>query len=291
MNAYYNENDPYAAQWLRNLIANKLIAYGDVDERSILDVKAIELVGYTQHHFFAGIGGWSYALRLAGWPDNKPVLTGSPPCQPFSMAGGRKGVKDERHLSPVWLQLVKTIRPAWVFGEQVAFAAKADAWLDDLLDALEEEGYAKGATVLPSCVVAAPHIRKRLWFVGRLADADGQRLQRDRLCRDKEENGQEPPSQRSGAVHESSHNVVQWDTYDWMYFGDGRWRPIEPGTFPLAHGVPARVGKLRAYGNAIVPQVAAEVIKAALNEESSNGKTSAFEAVNPGSNPGSSSCA
>jgi len=75
MTAYYNEFDPDAAAWLRELIADKLIAPGEVDERSIIDVDYKDIEGYTQHHFFAGIGGWSYALRLAQWPDNKPVWT------------------------------------------------------------------------------------------------------------------------------------------------------------------------------------------------------------------------
>ena len=67
MTAYYNEFDPFAAAWLRELIAAGLVASGDVDERSIVDVQAGDVAGYAQCHFFAGIGGWSYALRLAGW--------------------------------------------------------------------------------------------------------------------------------------------------------------------------------------------------------------------------------
>ena len=81
---YYNEFDPAAAAWLRELMANNLIAQGDVDERSIKDVRGDELRGYTQCHFFAGIGIWSAALRRNGWDDDQPVWTGSCPCQPFS---------------------------------------------------------------------------------------------------------------------------------------------------------------------------------------------------------------
>lgn len=101
MPAYYNENDPYAAQWLRNLIAEKLIADGEVDDRSIAEVQPVDLLGFDQCHFFAGLGGWSYALRLAGWPDDKPVWTGSCPCQGESVAGKRLGANDQRHLWPV----------------------------------------------------------------------------------------------------------------------------------------------------------------------------------------------
>ena len=76
MSAYYNEIDPYAAAWLRNLIRDGHIADGVVDERSISDVKPEELFEFTQCHFFAGIGVWSHALRSAGWEDDRPVWTG-----------------------------------------------------------------------------------------------------------------------------------------------------------------------------------------------------------------------
>ncbi|MFX5084551.1 hypothetical protein ABTC40_18100, partial [Acinetobacter baumannii] len=77
--AYYNEFDPFAAEWLRVLIMFGHIAPGDVDERSITEVSPDDLRGYTQHHFFAGIGVWSLALRGAGWSDDRPVWTGSCP--------------------------------------------------------------------------------------------------------------------------------------------------------------------------------------------------------------------
>ena len=83
MAAYYNEYDPAAAACLRELIEAGEIAPGVVDERSISDVRPDELRAYTQCHFFAGIGVWSRALRDAGWSDDRPVWTGSCPCQDF----------------------------------------------------------------------------------------------------------------------------------------------------------------------------------------------------------------
>ncbi len=120
MVAYYNENDPFAAAWLRELVKAGHIAPGDVDERSVMEVQPDDLEGYAQCHFFAGIGGWSHALRLAGWPDDRPVWTGSCPCQPLSSAGQQKGHADERHLWPAFQSLIAERRPATVFGEQVA---------------------------------------------------------------------------------------------------------------------------------------------------------------------------
>jgi DNA (cytosine-5)-methyltransferase 1 len=285
MSAYYNEIDPYAAQWLRNLISEGLIAPGDVDERSILDVRADDLRGFTQCHFFAGIAGWSLALRLAMYPDDRPVWTGSCPCQPFSAAGKGKASGDERHLWPHWFELIRACRPPVIFGEQVE-AAIGWGWLDLVYSDLEAEGYTVGAAVLPACSVGAPHIRQRLWFVadshGWNASAEGlqrggeQRLQpqdsgtnelgnangerweeRIRLAGDDAEAERAP---RGQAAIEAS----PWNNLQWLPCTDGKQRPTQPGIFPLAHGVPARVAKLRAAGNAIVPQVAAEFIKASL---------------------------
>ncbi|MDU1953584.1 MAG: DNA cytosine methyltransferase, partial [Atlantibacter hermannii] len=164
MTAYYNEIDPYAAQWLRNLIDAGQIAPGIVDERSIEDVTADDLRGFTQCHFFAGIGVWSHSLRLAGWPDNKPVWTGSCPCQPFSPAGKGDGFADERHLWPAFFHLISECRPQHVFGEQVA-AGNANAWFDLVQTDLEGVDYAFGLVPFTSAGIGAPHIRERAYWV------------------------------------------------------------------------------------------------------------------------------
>lgn len=164
MRAYYNENDPHAAEWLRELIRVGLIAPGDVDDRSIADVRPNDLRGYDQCHFFAGIGGWSYALRLAGWDDSRPVWTGSCPCQPFSIAGKRGGNADERHLWPEFRRLIEECGPSVVFGEQVA-GADGREWLARVRADLEALGYAVGAGDLCAAGIGAPHIRQRLYWV------------------------------------------------------------------------------------------------------------------------------
>lgn len=162
--AYYNEIDPFAAQWLRNLIAAGHIAPGEVDERSIEDVTPDDLRGFTQCHFFAGIGVWSHSLRLAGWPDDRPVWTGSCPCQPFSPAGKGDGFADERHLWPQFFHLISERRPQHVFGEQVA-AGNANVWFDLVQADLEGMGYAFGLVPFTSAGIGAPHIRERAYWV------------------------------------------------------------------------------------------------------------------------------
>ncbi|MFG1389379.1 DNA cytosine methyltransferase [Xanthobacter versatilis] len=166
---YHNEIDPYAAQWLRNLIAEGLLPSGDVDERSIVDVRPKDLTGYTRCHFFAGLGGWPLALRVAGWPDDRPVWTGSCPCQPFSVSGKRRGFADERHLWPVFQRLIKVGRPPVLFGEQVA---RAPDWLRLVRGDLVEMGYAVGAIPMEAASADADHFRDRYWFV---ADMHGAR--------------------------------------------------------------------------------------------------------------------
>ncbi len=165
MTAYYNEIDPFAAAWLKELIKAGHIAPGEVDTRSIEDVRADDLRGFTQCHFFAGIGVWSYALRCAGWPDDRPVWTGSCPCQPFSAAGKRGGTADERHLWPALFHLISICRPGTLFGEQVA-SKDGLSWLDTVSSDMEGQGYAFAAVDIPACGFGAPHIRSRLYFVG-----------------------------------------------------------------------------------------------------------------------------
>ena len=305
--AYYNEIDPYAAQWLRNLIEAGHIAPGDVDERDIRDVYPSDLHGYNQCHFFAGIGIWSHALRRAGWPDSRPVWTGSCPCQPFSAAGRRSGMLDERHLWPAFHHLIKQRRPPVVFGEQVA-SKDGLGWLDLVQADMEGAGYSVGAADLCAAGVGAPHWRQRLWFVaerladagrtrsergpdaqgsahagatqrhqgsdddqprgntGRVADTDDDRQSPGRLPvrpgRQDEAEAIEPGD--SEAVWAGPTNGF-WRNADWIFCRDGKWRPVEPGTFPLAHGAPARVGRLRAYGNSIVAEAAVTFIKAYLD--------------------------
>ncbi|EKR2076090.1 TPA_asm: DNA cytosine methyltransferase [Salmonella enterica subsp. salamae] len=162
--AYYNEIDPFAAAWLRNLIDAGCIAPGVVDTRSIEEVTANDLKGFTQCHFFAGIGVWSYALRCAGWPDSRPVWTGSCPCQPSSQSGKRRGFNDPRHLWPTWRQLIKECAPYVIFGEQVA-SKDGLTWFDAVQLDLEEAEYAVAVIDLCAAGFGAPHIRQRLFWV------------------------------------------------------------------------------------------------------------------------------
>lgn len=403
MTAFYNEIDPYAAQWLRNLIAAGHIAPGVVDERPIQEIEAYELVEFTQCHFFAGIGIWSHALRRAGWSDDRPIWTGSCPCQPFSNAGQKKGFQDDRHLWPHWKKLIDVCRPAVIVGEQVASALD---WVDLVSADMEGSDYAFGANDLCAAGFGGAHIRQRIYFVGiqhpasngrqqwrtepsgrgvaercsngGLADdddarpqgrglrgdgtdqriigapglvggmadgdtrrrgrkpllsgsvIDGETSERDesnsspksggsicgladagctivqsreqfgndksapgeieaeaweferRRTRDSDSHtasgladcvecadvgslartklGQLPQSdgERFAELRSTDAPLLGRQAVDWLYCRDGKWRPVEPGTFPLVDETPARVGRLRAYGNGLDAETATE---------------------------------
>lgn len=413
MSAYYNEIEPKAAAWLRELIKEGHIADGVVDERNIKDVRPDELFGFTQCHFFAGIGVWSHALRLAGWPDDRPVWTGSLPCQPFSSAGKRKGTQDERHLWPIFHELIEECGPRTVMGEQVASGIatgkyrgpgvealwKKDlalchllnsvedgyyrqtlrrmflenrarlergsgySWLDALQNDLEGVGYACGSAVTAACGFGSPQQRKRLYWMahpehydGRTEVEGGRKERRvidggrgsdgvveDTICVRRQTGGDAETRQEggspqlgkrgepcivadadidrqrprgesageaqsgdesgadacgcgepSGVAHSKrprSQGGLQggkdsegqdidghsgcdrtaidpgptngfWGDVDWLGCRDGKWRPVETGTFPLVDGAKERVGLLRGYGNAIVAQQAQAFIEA-----------------------------
>jgi DNA (cytosine-5)-methyltransferase 1 len=251
LSAYYNEIDPFAAAWLRELIKAGHIAPGEVDERSIVDVRPTDLLGYTQCHFFAGIGGWSYAARLAGWPDDRELWTGSCPCQPFSVASvnpltAAKGQADERHLAPALVGLIGECRPSVVFGEQVGNAIKW-GWLDETFGSLEALGYACGAGVLPALAVGARHERKRIYWV---ADASSEG--------------------RTG--HKSIERIPIAERTALAFYGDSlarAKRALDGDLDDLLHSdglsVVLERSALKGYGNAIVPQVAAQFIEAYLD--------------------------
>ena len=257
MSAYYNENDPFLAAWLRNLIAAGLIADGVVDERSIIDVRAADLRGFVQVHLFAGIGGWSHALRLAGWPDDKPVWTGSCPCQPLSVAGRRQSHLDGRHLWPAFHRLITQRRPAIVFGEQVA-SGDGPEWLAGVRADLEGDGYAFGAANLSAASVGAPHDRERLYFV---AHAHAQHVAaRSRGQHHRDKTGEQEQAKRG--KDDLQHPVRRAPDF-WAEFETLQGRRLKPDTQLLVDRFPTRLAQLYAFGNTIVPQLGVQFIVAA----------------------------
>ena len=365
---FYNDNEKFVCNWMRNLIEAGLISSGVVDERGIEETKPKELGSYTRVHLFAGIAGWDYALHLAGWPDELQVWTGSCPCQPFSVAGKRGGVADRRHLWPQFYRLIRVCRPATVFGEQVS-GADGKKWFRGVRFDLEKLGYRVAVADLCAASGGAPHRRQRLWWVadtpesivrsiapageqqvGKQGEGDvlgvadstsirrierrgGERTAVQGECAEREwkqersehlgelsrgsegscgvgadgrlgdraatglersagegiQGGSGRPAFTSAADIPVGYSLDPrlegrgllergrsrelaagppgyWSDYSIVWCRNPAGGPpiprrVEPGTFPLADGVSARVGRIRGYGNSIVPQVAAAFIR------------------------------
>jgi DNA (cytosine-5)-methyltransferase 1 len=250
--AYYNEIDSYCCDWLSNLMDAGYITPGVICDKSIEDVFPDELRKFDRCHFFAGIGVWDYALNMARWGE-RPVWTGSAPCQPFSAAGKGAGFDDERHLWPAWYWLIGECRPPIIFGEQVASGA-VDPWIDLVHADMEALDYPFGCVPFPSAGVGSPHIRDRAYWMA-YAPELGWREE----CADP---GRVFARNRTEGV--SARSLSGRSTCNWLPFRDGKERPVEPGTFPLVDGAPSRVGRLRAYGNAINASAAQAFIEVAM---------------------------
>lgn len=214
----------------------------------------------------AGIGGLSLGLERAGWspvgfveiddfcrrvlrkhwPDvpqwgdlttldpaelpRTDMVCGGIPCQPVSTAGKQKGLEDPRWLWPHAARIVRHLRPRWVLIENVCNLLSIDSGraAQAVIGGLSELGYDSEWFVLPACAVGAPHLRKRVFI---MAHARSERLEGQGELQD-------PP------------------TVPGTLSPDGGWWRAEPGLERVAHGVPGRVDRLNAIGNAVVPQVA-----------------------------------
>jgi DNA (cytosine-5)-methyltransferase 1 len=333
--SFYNDNEPFAVEWLRNLIRNGVIDDGVVDGRSVTEISAADILGFQQCHFFSGIAGWSEAFRIAGLTGVDRVWSASLPCQPLSHAGQHKGAADERHLWPEFYPIVSEFRPSAIFGEQSA-SPDGREWLDGISLDLEELGYAVAAADLPASSVGAPHRRQRLFWVAWLADSGGSEFTEwcrtgstggmGHAARDNERRaessgassfegiaagrssagmgdamfqglegfagtGDRTDQQRRESQEQdrSTTEAGPWDDYQIAECADGKTRRVRTGLSPLAYGLPRKLGhfesgvrklvkgarrnrkgRIKGYGNAIVPQVAAQFILAAKDAIAKN---------------------
>jgi DNA (cytosine-5)-methyltransferase 1 len=253
---------------------------------------------------FSGVGGFSLGLERTGgfetaafceyeafprqvlakhWPDvpcfpdvrelkgedvdgSIDVICGGYPCQPFSQAGQRRGQEDDRHLWPEFSRIVDELRPAWVIGENVA--GHISMGLDDVLSDLERQGYACRTFVIPACAVGAPHRRDRVWTIASRRDvADAEIDERWPLKsfgpRDQRRDGTNCIQGRTENSGQSGHcgklgTIADRPIANWE---------LEPDVGRVANGVPLRVDRLKALGNAVVPQIPEMIGRAILQAE------------------------
>jgi len=275
---------------------------------------------------FEGIGGFSLAARWMGWetiawceinpfcqtvlkyhfPNAQPhsdikttdfsiyrgqcdILTGGFPCQPYSLAGKRKGKEDERHLWPEMLRAIREIQPTYVIGENVSGIVNWNGGMvfNEVQTDLENEGYETIPFILPACAKNAPHKRERIWFIatytkGRRLEGQGELTETKRFEGEK----------RTVCLNEGVGSDISTNT---NCFGQAKRRkqlePNRQGQFggfgnkydwtdwptqsPICSrddGFPERLDgitvskwkteSIKAFGNAIVPQIAFEIFKA-----------------------------
>ena len=226
--------------------------------------------------------------RNLNWVD---ILTGGFPCQPFSVAGNRKGQNDNRFLWPEMLRVIHELRPTYIIGENVPGIVSLA--LDQVLDSLEKEGYATETFIIPACGVDAPHRRDRVWIMAYprhylqvfgsnpdVFDSAGQRWETLEVQAGKpgqtistEAAGEfsgtdsglggvsDPNGQRWQQQHPSSLPIQQGQPSG-IFTPERSFWSTEPGICRVADGVPNRVERITALGNAIVPQVAYELLLA-----------------------------
>ena len=202
-------------------------------------------------------------IRECGRHNLEPVdvIAGGFPCQPHSMAGKRRGKADDRNLWPEYLRLVREIRPRWVVGENVP--GLISTMLDEVLSDLEGEAYTVGTLVVPAVAFDAPHRRDRVFIVadaerGRLQQGAGSAGQAGQRWPESGGSGEDvADSPGRGEQPGSSRRNVRGLQNEVLQAGGNTnyWAP-EPDVGRVAHGVPSRVDRLRALGNAVVPQVA-----------------------------------
>jgi len=214
------------------------------------------------------------------------IISGGFPCQPYSNAGKRLGKEDERHLWPEMLRAIREIQPSWVVGENVSGLTNWNGGLvfDEVQSDLEIEGYEVLPFLLPACAVGAPHRRDRIWFI---AYSNSNRLHR---CNSKYE--VKSNDRRINALSNINKSISEGDTTNtpcielrregnrignsglsYKKSKTNNWKTF-PTQSPICRGNDGFPGELdnitfskwrkesiKAYGNAIVPQVAYQIFK------------------------------
>lgn len=250
---------------------------------------------------FSGIGGFDLASRWCGWNNvfqvendkfcnkvlekNFPgvkrygdikefngkeyegkidIISGGMPCQPFSIAGKRKGKEDDRYLWDEMLRVISEIKPSWVVAENVygLISLEKGMVFNKVLSDLESAGYEIQPFVVPACAKNAPHRRDRIWIVaysdqniGRRACDSSKQINSNNNTKYREEHIGGNKLRKKGKEGKIGRSIcnASWET---------NWIEAATSLCGVAHGVSNRVDRLKALGNAIVPQIAYEIFKA-----------------------------
>ncbi len=228
-----------AARWA----GIETVAFCEIEEfpRKVLNKN---FQGIPIHHDIRELDGSEY--------EGIDIITGGYPCQPFSKIGSRKGASDPRHLWPDMLRIIKQAKPSWVVCENVL--GHVSMGLDAVLDDFKNTGYETRQFIIPACAVGSPQERKRVWVVAHSASVREQRAMwtgNSKAGENESGRGQ----QNGGFIRDySTGPSSRWS---------GEWGS-NPRVCRVGNGIPDRVDRIKGLGNAIVPQVAFEILKAIL---------------------------
>lgn len=226
-----------AAKWA----GFETVAFCEIEEypRKVL---AKNFPGVPVHNDIKDLNGGEY--------EGIELITGGYPCQPFSVAGKRRGKEDHRHLWPEMLRVITQARPAWVVCENVA--GHVTLGLDKVLTDLEHEGYSARAFVIPACGADARHQRDRVWIVGNSNSIDAARVgrsERENIHAEKWKIKEEVEARNLWLSELGAGEITpRGDTYT--------------GALRKLDGVPHWMDRHKCLGNAIVPQIAYRVLMA-----------------------------
>lgn len=242
MNVLYNEIEPYCCDVLETNIARGWLPEGVVDRQDVRKLTADDL-GYQHIHLFAGIGGFPLAAKWAEWPDEWSLITGGPPCQPTSVAGAQRGEADPRYLWPEMDRLVEVRKPRFVIYENPT--GTPELAIDRVCSDLEGQEYEVWPpVVLPACAVSAPHRRDRVWIIAHSPEK------------------RPVPGLESLQTRKLPRQYRGIPGRDWVFGLDN------PPVCRVDDGLPPELDGHESLGNAIVPQVAAEIMTAIIESQS-----------------------
>lgn len=291
MTVYYNDIDPYCCKVLQKNIERGYLPQGEVDGRDIREVRAERLVGYRHIHLFAGIGGFPLGMARAGYPTRLRTITGGFPCQDISNAGKQVGIEGER--SGLWKEmhrLIRDLRPDYAIMENVG--ALVNRGLSTVLGDLASCGYDAEWQCLRASDFGAPHQRERVFIVAyprskrpssirhrlstwtndttstsgteELAYPDSQRQQELDIAANNTGMGLDTWRVSTRQVSGQSQSILGRDPYgisrrmDCTRWPSGPQEPQHEWEPPrvTTEREKNRVARLKALGNAIVPQCA-----------------------------------